>query len=338
MRLLRVVLLVFGWTVSWDAQAADPNLWTVANVSGEAQILGAGNDNWTDLQPGGVLDPGSQVQTGAHGRISLIRPGDSLSVSPNSRFEVPPAASSGSVGHIRQTLGTLLFKIKTRPDNPFEVRTPYLTGLIKGTTFSVVVDGAGASLHVSEGAVLVTSAFDETNVLVRPGQTGIVAPNKGRNVRLSGGRNDANPNDVNQKAKDPSDENVGRPKTVDNPGIGTNQFVISEPLGFEPVNFFEVTGGLVNSADVGERRQNGQDDGRLESQDISSKNARSMGQLKNHKGGNGKGNGGGGNGGNGGGGGGNGNGNGNGGNGNGNGNGGNGNGNGGNGNGNGGGG
>ena len=121
-------LFIFGWAATDGARAADPNLWMVTGVTGKARVL-TGDTAWTELAKGMVLRPGSRVETGSDGRISLVRPGDSLAVSPNSRFEIPAAGKTGTVAHLRQALGTLLFKITTRPENPFNVKTPYLTAV-----------------------------------------------------------------------------------------------------------------------------------------------------------------------------------------------------------------
>lgn len=179
-----VALFIFGLAATGGARAADPNLWTVTGVSGKARVL-TGGTAWTALGKGMVLQPGNRVETGRDGRISLTRPGDSLAVSPNSRFEIPAAGKTGTVAHLKQALGTLLFKITTRPENPFNVQTPYLTAVIKGTTFTVSVDQASAALHVAEGAVEVTSSLSGQTVMVNPGQTAI-SRRGAANLRLTG--------------------------------------------------------------------------------------------------------------------------------------------------------
>jgi ferric-dicitrate binding protein FerR (iron transport regulator) len=61
-------------------------------------------------------------------------------------MEIPAKTGNGPFAHIRQLLGTALFKITTRPENPFNVATPYLTAVIKGTTFTVSVTAATTAI------------------------------------------------------------------------------------------------------------------------------------------------------------------------------------------------
>jgi ferric-dicitrate binding protein FerR (iron transport regulator) len=133
-----VLAAILGWSSQHAAFAADPDRWTVSAASGDAKALynGAG---WSRIKAGTKLYPGTLIETGKDGRVVITRPGDSVAVSANSRMEIPVRTGNGGFAHIRQLLGTALFKITTRPENPFNVETPYLAAVIKGTTFTVSV-------------------------------------------------------------------------------------------------------------------------------------------------------------------------------------------------------
>ena len=47
-----------------------------------------------------------------------------------------------------QRLGTALFKVKTRPSWTFEVETPYMVAVVKGTAFTVAVSGSRLNVVV----------------------------------------------------------------------------------------------------------------------------------------------------------------------------------------------
>ena len=160
---------VAGWTNQNTALAGNTDPWTVSEVNGKVWVDHDGT-GWQALKTGTVIKRGSRVKTGMGGRAVLKRPGDSIASSPNSRFRIPTSDEKGAVAHFVQTLGTLLFKVKSRPDDPFNVRTPYLAAVIKGTTFTVTVDAEGAALHVSSGAVEVTSVLDGVIALTGAGR------------------------------------------------------------------------------------------------------------------------------------------------------------------------
>lgn len=170
------------------ASAEGERLWRVSDIKGSALVRIDG-EKWTTLKRGDKVVPGTDVKTGTDGRIIMVRPGDSLDVAPNSYFNIPVKGQAGAkkpATHILQKMGTILFKITTRPDNPFTVQTPYLAAVIKGTTFTVSVDSNDAALHVSKGAVQVSSILSGQTALVRPGQTAAVSASKGGHMRLIG--------------------------------------------------------------------------------------------------------------------------------------------------------
>lgn len=187
-RALMIVVIVaatFGWDAQTQAQAGNSDPWTVAEVEGAAMVAHDGGA-WQALRKGDVLKPGSKVKTGKEGRVLLKRPGDSLAVSSNSKFGIPGGGEARPFGRIVQSLGTLLFKVKTRPQDPFRVKTPYLAAVIKGTTFTVSVNSSTTALHVTKGAVQVNSILTGQSVLVRPGETAIINPRNGGSMRLVG--------------------------------------------------------------------------------------------------------------------------------------------------------
>ena len=164
---------------------ADEGPWTVSEATGGATI----QTNGTGTQPlvvGTRIIPGSKVRTDGNGRVVLTRGRTSMTLSPNGLTEVPADSDQGARTTILQRLGTLLLKVDKRPEQHFEVKTPYLAAVVKGTTFTVNVNDAGSSVHVVEGAVEVGD-FDSGQVaMVRPGQTAKVSSQPGGGLSVTG--------------------------------------------------------------------------------------------------------------------------------------------------------
>src|SRR5690606_611688 len=108
-------------------------------------------------------------------------------IAPNSRMSLPSDGGDGLGVRILQQLGTLLFKVERQETPYFEVETPFLAAIVKGTTFTVRVDALGAAVHVVEGAVQVEAHGSNSSALVRPGQTARVAGDGSGSLSVQGG-------------------------------------------------------------------------------------------------------------------------------------------------------
>ncbi len=187
----------------------------------------------------------------------MVQPGDSLDVAPSSHFNIPKSGKAKGkkpATRIAQKMGSILFKITTRPDKPFSVKTPYLAAVIKGTTFTVSVDQRNAALHVTEGAVQVSSILSGQTALVRPGQTAAVSNRNGGQMRLIGFKKQSTPGAKGKdKAKaDPANAKPAAEKQSQNSPQGGRgkaaRSVIKKMVGAKRVNISKVSRGLVNDA------------------------------------------------------------------------------------------
>jgi hypothetical protein len=229
---------------SATARAAERS-WTVKEIVGTARIQHGGTAPIA-LKIGDRIDPGSRVETAAGARLALVRPGDSLEVTANSRFEIPASVDpkDKAPAHILQTLGTLLFKITTRPHAPFSVKTPYLAAVIKGTVFTVMVKGSESELHVTKGAVEVTSVLTNKVVMVRPGMTAAINGAKGGEMQVIGPRR----SDSGKSGSNVSSPAGGKIKAASE-SAGTR--VIPRTVGVQRVDVFKSSGGLVRDLQKG---------------------------------------------------------------------------------------
>ncbi|MCF3628361.1 FecR family protein [Thalassospiraceae bacterium LMO-SO8] len=185
--LLRVitVFLMAVFAAIRPAAANDGAAWLLAESSGNVHITTSGVRP-VALTTGDLIGPGQRIVTDTDGRAVLRRGKNTIVVSPNSILEVPSDAAGGLMTRIRHVLGTLLFDVEKRKEQHFEVLTPDVAVVVKGTTFTTSVGPQGAVVHVISGLVQVADIRSGQSVFVRPGQTA-VSPTGGGRVDIQGG-------------------------------------------------------------------------------------------------------------------------------------------------------
>ncbi len=180
------IAMTFGILSFGTANAQNLRPWTVKSVSGDVRHKSNGDDA-TALKSGSSIGIGSTVSTGENARVVLARGTESITMSPKSEISIPPATGN-MLTRIVQNLGTLLLKVEKRPDQHFEVKTPYLAAVVKGTTFTVSVNKENSAVHVVSGLVQVNDLLSGQSGLVQPGRTGVVTSKPGGGLKISGGR------------------------------------------------------------------------------------------------------------------------------------------------------
>jgi hypothetical protein len=101
----------------------------------------------------------------------LTRGDDYVVVAPGSRLLLPKAEEKRGFTRLIQQVGTMLYKVKHTGVPHFAVQTPMLAAVVKGTSFSVVVDDERAAVQVTEGVVEVSSLSGDARRLVERGIT-----------------------------------------------------------------------------------------------------------------------------------------------------------------------
>ena len=165
-------------SVSGTAQAQD-NVWRIAKVTGQAWLGGDGVAT-VALSQQSVVKPGDSIRTGRNGRVLLIRGAETMMVSANSAISLPEVGRAGMTTVIQQA-GSILLDVEKRNVQHFEVETPYLAAVVKGTRFTVTVANGRAQVNVARGQVQVADFRSGQFALVLPGQIARVAQ---RNVGL----------------------------------------------------------------------------------------------------------------------------------------------------------
>jgi hypothetical protein len=150
-----------------SAALAQSQIWRISETAGAVSVR-----RGTEIKPAArnaVLAPGDAVVTGPGGRAVLVHDRDFVTVSANSRVSVPLVQEATGFTRIVQDIGNAIFRIEKLKVPHFAVKTPYLAAVVKGTTFSVTVDGSGTSLQVVEGVVEVATLDGGAKDLIRPG-------------------------------------------------------------------------------------------------------------------------------------------------------------------------
>jgi hypothetical protein len=117
-----------------------------------------------------MLKPGDSIRTGRNGRVLLIRGTETILIAPNSAIGIPLEARSGLSTTIIQRAGSILLDVEKRNNNHFEVETPYLAAVVKGTQFRVTLADEGTSVDVLSGKVEVADFKSGQFVMTLPGQ------------------------------------------------------------------------------------------------------------------------------------------------------------------------
>jgi len=181
----RAVLATLIWSVAATALAAEGGLWSVSKSSGEVWITTSGAGP-VSLQQEETLKPGDVVRTGRNGRVLLKRGEETVLLAPNTVIGLPAQQKDDLSTTILQQAGSILLDVEKRNVKHFEVETPYLAAVVKGTEFAVTVNDAGTSVQVRRGQVEVADFKSGQIAQVVPGQTATAFANGKSGLSLSG--------------------------------------------------------------------------------------------------------------------------------------------------------
>ncbi len=149
------ISVVLGLTMARTASGQEGQ-WRVAKISGEAWISGD-KVIAASTSEKGLVRAGDSIRTGRNGRVLLTRGVESILVSPNSAITLPADSQSGRSTVIQQA-GTILLDVEKKNVQHFEVETPYLAAVVKGTRFRVTLEDARARVDVVRGGFRSTTS------------------------------------------------------------------------------------------------------------------------------------------------------------------------------------
>src|SRR5439155_16229674 len=106
--------------------------------------------------------------------------------SANSAVSIPKDKKDGLSTTILQQAGSILLEVEKRGVKHFEVETPHLSAVVKGTRFHVTVSGNDTRVGVFKGQVEVTDFRSGQHALINAGQNATVSVQGPPGLSLSG--------------------------------------------------------------------------------------------------------------------------------------------------------
>jgi hypothetical protein len=264
-RFSRILTTALVLGAASSAVAAEDGAWSVSKSSGEVWMATTGAQQ-VSLRQEGILKPGDTIRTGRNGRVLLVRGEETILVSPNSVIGLPTEKKEGLSTTIVQQAGSILLEVEKRNVKHFEVETPYLAAVVKGTHFSVTVNAGSTSVHVLRGQVEVADFKSGQIAQVMPGQVATAFAHGKAGLSLSGS---GAFNPIEQgKPRAPSIERIRVPKAglslprsaangqlkAGNASVRPGVTRISAALGEVRLNFQKVTHGLAHGSTPGPTR------------------------------------------------------------------------------------
>ncbi len=179
------VLAILLLSMGSSAFAADGGSWSVSRSTGDVWLTTRGAEP-VSLAQEEVLKPGDTIRTGRSGRVLLKRGEETILVAPNTVIGLPAETKEGLSTTILQQAGSILLEVEKRNVKHFEVETPYLAAVVKGTQFAVTVNAASTSVQVRRGLVEVADFKSGQIARIAPGQTATAFANGKPGLSLSG--------------------------------------------------------------------------------------------------------------------------------------------------------
>ena len=238
---------------------AGPAGWKISESSGSVQISSPGLSK--AAVRGSAVSAGDTVTTGQNSRAVLVRGTEYMMVAPNSRLRLPAnQTETTGVTTIFEDFGNVVFMIKKKMTPHFQVRTPYLAAVVKGTTFSVGVTDQGTSLQVLEGAVEVATSDGRARDLITPGAVALVLASNRHRLQVeddgktriidSPAANEPGsapaPTNLSAASADPANDGATESSTSPVAAPGMAASVVITTAAYAPaVSLADATGGLV---------------------------------------------------------------------------------------------
>jgi hypothetical protein len=166
-------------------ESAAPELWHISKSSGDVTVSTAGMQ-LVALRVGMPLQPGDAIRTGQNGRVLLMRGEETILISANSAVSIPKEKKEGLSTTILQQAGSILLEVEKRGVKHFEVETPHLSAVVKGTRFHVSISGNESRVGVFKGQVEVTDFRSGQHTLINPGQSATVSLQGPAGLSVSG--------------------------------------------------------------------------------------------------------------------------------------------------------
>jgi hypothetical protein len=213
----RAVLILGAALVLCPGMDAQIVMARVASVSGRVSLSSGSGASALALAPGNELGPGDRVDTRGGGQIVIeLTDGSMIVVQPESVIVIKDFHAAASIRELFEImLGSVRVKINHfggRP-NPYRINSPTASIAVRGTDFSVTVDGQGnTQVMVYEGSVEVTSLIDPAqSVVIEAGRGVLLVPGQGFQLfNVISGRELADQSQGNGRGSSSADNHSGQ--------------------------------------------------------------------------------------------------------------------------------
>lgn len=180
-----LLLFILVLLTAGTALAAD-HPWVVVSSSGAVAVTGGESDEHAlGVRSGARLLPPFSVRTGHDGQFVITRGQDVMTIGPGAHIEIPVPAEGGDgiVTRIRQVLGSVLYQVEHKLKSAFEVHTPYLVSVVKGTTFNILVTTDSSTVALIEGLLHVYTPDGRYESFLDAGQIAVMTA-EGDGIRI----------------------------------------------------------------------------------------------------------------------------------------------------------
>ncbi len=148
--------------------------WVVVRSRGA--VYAQADSGWQKLKRGAVISDDRILRTGANGNVELTRGRETITLASNTQVRIIDRASVEPYTIVNQDFGVVEVEAERRNVAHFEVRTPVLAAVVKGTKFVVASGRQTASVNVKRGHVFVQDSTTKSNVVIAAGQQASAAP------------------------------------------------------------------------------------------------------------------------------------------------------------------
>jgi hypothetical protein len=132
-------------------------------------VLQLVNGEWIKLKRGDVVPDDRVIRTLQSGNVQFKRTAETIDLGPQTQIQIFDK-SGKRYTTVRQYFGSVSVEAEVRNVQHFEVQTPYLAAVVKGTKFVVTSGKDGAAVKVTRGHVAVEDNDSHQTTLLAVGQ------------------------------------------------------------------------------------------------------------------------------------------------------------------------
>lgn len=175
----------FGLLVSCANQAlagCDRPLATVVSAQGQVHVQAYGSQHWQEAHKDDTLCPGDMLRTAKLSRATIVRPsGSGFTLDQNSALTFTrPKNQECKDGWYMSLLRGIMY-IRGRLPDCYNIQTPFINAVHKGTEFLVAVNDSSAEITVYDG--LVAGENNLGKIDIKPGQKGTATATRAPSVQ-----------------------------------------------------------------------------------------------------------------------------------------------------------